>query len=338
MTPLVAPTVAVGSDRTNAAVVDAWIATLIAKVNELVGIANVVLGDDDSFTEESVDARALSGNAQGMLGYVAELAALWRKNLRSPALTDFADDATSALSKAGSSPPEFYFLSPNGTAQATQWAIPGDAGIEYRLRFRVRSNIERTPYTTFDPGTTPPPNATPTLTPPHTNPSRFATFGWTASTLPTDLHMLHSQIVAKPTVFYGCAGYDFCYSDLKDAAGALIYRIGWNWRNPALPGDPANDHLWPEPVDQIVEFTVRGKGSMSWIYDSLDNGRSYTGDTNYPVDDDPRFPYLFQYRVGPTFQLDLLSMAPVVDDSNQWLVTDFGVPIITSPTNTPIEV
>ena len=338
MTPLVAPTVAVGSDRTNAAVVDAWIATLVAKVNELVGIANVVLGDDGSFAEESVDARALSGNAQGMLGYVAELAALWRKNLRSPDLTDFADDATSALAKTDGSIDEFYFLSPNGTTQTREWGIPGDRNIEYRLRFRVRSNIERTPYTTYDDGATPPANPYPLLTPPHTSAGRVPDYGWLAGALPVDLHMLHQQIVAKPTVFYGCAGYDFCASDLKDADGNLIYRIGWNWRNPELPGDPSSTNLSPVPVDQIVEFTLRGSGTMSFIYDSLDNGRTYSGDTDYPVDDDPRFPYLFRYRVGPTFQLDLLSMAPVVLESSQWLVTDFGVPIISSPTNTPIEV
>ena len=89
--------------------------------------------------------------------------------------------------------------------------------------------------------------------------------------------------------------------------------------------------LAPRPMDGVFDLIVRGGKSVEILRDNLNDKSSFTMLTNYPPDDDPRFPYNPSWPDACAFQFDVIAYEPITPDVCHWITDDFGSPIILTP-------
>ena len=153
--PLAAPTVASGPDKVNALALDAQLAAITAKINQLIAAINVVLGADNTLQDGHVRLRMLA--ASTVAGIKETIAAI--VDLR----TQLAESPYDPfMQRTNNRPlPASYIrqlTSPTGTRSDTSDAIrggrsydrrpalivPGESVRLYRVRMWLRHNMEGT--------------------------------------------------------------------------------------------------------------------------------------------------------------------------------------------------
>lgn len=78
--------------------------------------------------------------------------------------------------------------------------------------------------------------------------------------------------------------------------------------------------------DFLYEVIVRGGATVTFRSRCVDGSSVFSAKSDYPADDDPRFPALFRFPVGQTAQVDIVSIEPIVPDDSP-LLTEAGFPI-----------
>lgn len=106
---------------------------------------------------------------------------------------------------------------------------------------------------------------------------------------------------------------------------------GWGEQFPFSEDDHAN---WPRtsciPQDLILEIPCYGGSEFKIWYNAGPNpvGGGYASPrTDYPNDDDPRFPYRYRYRAGGAVQWDFIGFKALPPVTGATIDDEYGVPI-----------
>lgn len=78
--------------------------------------------------------------------------------------------------------------------------------------------------------------------------------------------------------------------------------------------------------DFLYEIIVRGGATVTFHSRCVDGSSVFSARSDYPADDDQRFPALFRFPVGQTAQVDIVSIEPTIPDDRP-LLTEAGFPI-----------
>ncbi len=79
------------------------------------------------------------------------------------------------------------------------------------------------------------------------------------------------------------------------------------------------------PIDVTFEAFAFGGDTLQFLYNSIDGQSSVTTRTDFPADDDERFPYLARYRDAAGVQFDLMALHPIdANDMDGYLTTEVG--------------
>lgn len=152
--PLIAPTVASGSDRVNALALDAQLAAIASKINQLIAAINVAFGDDNTIRSGHVRLRMLAASAVASIQEAVAALVDLRKQ--------FGVTYDAAQQRTNNRPlPSGYIRGLTGPSTTRDDAsdfirggrsfdrrsiitVPGEPGRLYRVRMWVRHNMEGT--------------------------------------------------------------------------------------------------------------------------------------------------------------------------------------------------
>lgn len=135
----------------------------------------------------------------------------------------------------------------------------------------------------------------------------------------------------------------------RQGGGVETYILNGQFGNPAngdtampVPGSDPVRYVGADPcypIDTTLEIILRPGDRVEFSYNATDGESAVATRTDYPPDDDPRFPYTAIYRDPLALQLDILSFVPL--SANQYdslITTSLGYPILTSGPGGPLEV
>lgn len=106
-----------------------------------------------------------------------------------------------------------------------------------------------------------------------------------------------------------------------------VYRsIGLLTFQPCVDAAPSQHEQRPASRDFIVSFDVNGEDEIQFASLNSDSYAVFYAKSDYPPNDDPRFPALYRFPAGQTAQIDLLSIEPINDPATA-ILTEAGFPI-----------
>jgi hypothetical protein len=141
MTPMVAPTVAAGTGRVNAAALDATLASIVGKINALIAALGKARGSDDLLASNSLRWRMACQRMRDQIADMIERVAVIRAGF-SPAATNQTIDGK--VVSTDTTPRGRIFTAFPGETKKATFVVDGPSDVNYRIVMRVRTALDDT--------------------------------------------------------------------------------------------------------------------------------------------------------------------------------------------------
>lgn len=150
---LTAPTVASGTDKVNASALDAQLALIVTAVNQIISALNVAFGDNNTLRDDHVRLRMLAASTTAVISETITSLADLRQQIGQGNVDTTQQRTNNAplpssytrnLTGVGATVDDTSDNLRGGTSVDREQAlvVPGVAGRLYRIRLRVRANME----------------------------------------------------------------------------------------------------------------------------------------------------------------------------------------------------
>jgi hypothetical protein len=333
--PIVVPTVPAGDGFVNARALDAQIQTLVGKINALIHALGVAR-QGDQLAPGSVRWRMFSEDCKRVVQAMARQLGDIRERLPDPTMLSSVPDVPPAGDPQYmvSSTVWLYGIDPKfPRIRGWEGILPGDPNRTYRLALRIRHYAEHTfvAIPTLD-------TSSPYF--PNINGDKMAAgmvdacLGWGETPIGDKLM---TPTPPGNVVFDNVDGIVWNHCKQPEIVGAYptdFYKLTVGDQQWILNGwyglQDIEAMYRPQRLDRVIDMIVRGGEVLRFVLDNLNGKSAFTFKTNYPADDDPRFPYVGRHRDAAAFQADIVAFEPVLP-SPCWVTDDFGAPIIATP-------